>query len=70
MFDPAERAVLRLAFESTRAVAIRPETWAAARSCFPEPAQLLELMMIIASYNRVSRVLVGLGVEIEGMEAA
>lgn len=70
LFDAAERAVLRLALESTRTVAIRPETWEALKASFPDPAQLIELTMIVASYNMVSRVLVGLGVEIEGAEAA
>lgn len=70
LFGPADRAVLRLALESTRAVTIGPQTWVALKACFPDPAQLIELTMVVASYNMVSRVEVGLGVEIEGAEAA
>lgn len=69
LFDDAERAVLALALDSTRDVAIRPATMAAVRTAFPTPDAVLELMMVIAAYNMVSRVLVGLDVEIEGREA-
>ena len=69
LFDPIDRAVLRFVLESTRTVKISAPTMAALRACFPEPAQVLELMMLVASYNMVARVLVGLGVEIEGTEA-
>jgi alkylhydroperoxidase family enzyme len=69
LFGAAERAVLNFALESTRNVRISAPTLAAVRECFPDPAQIFELMMIVASYNMVSRVLVGLGVEIEGTEA-
>lgn len=69
LFGDAERAVLQFALESTREVTISAPTMAAVRECFPEPAQIFELMMIVASYNMVSRLLVGLGVEIEGTEA-
>jgi alkylhydroperoxidase family enzyme len=70
LFDSAERAVLRLLLESTRDIKISESAWAAVRASFPDPSQVLELMMIIASYNMVARVLVGLGVEIEGTEVA
>jgi alkylhydroperoxidase family enzyme len=70
LFDPSERAVLRFLLESTRNVKISARALAAVHVCFPHPAQVLELMMLVASYNMVSRVLVGLGVEIEGTEAA
>ncbi len=70
LFDATERAVLAFALDSTRAVKIRPETMAAVNAAFPTPEQVFELMMVIASYNMVSRVLVGLGIEIEGQEAA
>jgi alkylhydroperoxidase family enzyme len=69
LFDTAERAVLALALDSTCDVAIRPDTLAAVRAAFPTPEEVLELMMIVASYNMVSRLLIGLGVEIEGQEA-
>jgi alkylhydroperoxidase family enzyme len=69
LFDPIERAILSFLLESTRTVKITAPTLAAVRACFPDPAQVLELMMLVASYNMVARVLVGLGVEIEGTEA-
>jgi len=69
LFDAAERAVLALALESTRDVKISAPTLAAVKAAFPDPAEVFELLMIIASYNMVSRVLVGLGIEIEGKEA-
>ena len=65
LFDDAERAVLALAVDSTRDVAIRPATMVAVRAAFATPDAVLELMMIIAAYNMVSRVLVGLEVDIE-----
>jgi len=69
VFGAVERAVLHFALESTRNVKISAPTLAAVKECFPDPEQIFELMMIAASYNMVSRVLVGLGVEIEGTEA-
>ncbi len=65
LFDAAERAVLSLADESSRNVEIDAATMAAVRLHFPEPAATFELMMIVASYNMVSRLLVGLGIEPE-----
>ena len=69
LFGTVERALMHFALESTRNVGISAPTMAAVQECFPDPAQIFELMMIVASYNMVSRVLVGLGVEIEGTEA-
>lgn len=65
LFDEAERAVLRFALESTREVRIGAATLEAIRMHFPEPAAFFELVMIVASYNMVSRVLVGLDIEFE-----
>jgi alkylhydroperoxidase family enzyme len=70
LFDETERAVLSLALDSTSDVRIRPATMAAVNAAFPTPEEVFELLMIIASYNMVSRVLVGLEIEIEGREAA
>lgn len=70
LFPAQDRAVLALARESTRSVTIAPQTMAAIKAWFPDPDQVFELLMVIASYNMVSRVLVGLGIEIEGREAA
>jgi alkylhydroperoxidase family enzyme len=70
LFSPAERAVLTLTRDSTRHIKIGEETLAAVKAWFPDPDEVLELMMIIAAYNMVSRVLVGLGVEVEGEETS
>ena len=69
LFGPTERAVLAFALESTRDVKVSAATLDAVRAAFPTPEEVFELMMVIASYNMVSRVLVGLGIEIEGREA-
>lgn len=69
LFDASERAILRLALESTRDVALTPETVAEVRTHFPEPAEFMELLMSIASYNFAARILVGLGIEIESETA-
>jgi alkylhydroperoxidase family enzyme len=69
LFDASERAVLALALDSTRDVRLGEATVAAVKAAFSEPDEFLELMMIVASYNMVARVLVGLGIEIEGQEA-
>jgi alkylhydroperoxidase family enzyme len=65
LFDPAERAVLALTLDSTRNVRIGEATLATFRAHFPESVVFYEMMMVIASYNMVSRVLVGFGVEPE-----
>lgn len=65
LFDAAECAVLALAYESSRNVGIDAVTMDALRRHFPEPAATFELVMVVASYNMVSRLLVGLGIEPE-----
>lgn len=59
-FDAAERAVIALTTEMTRAVRIGDETFAHARASLPNDQQLIELIGIIATYNMVSRFLVAL----------
>ncbi|MBO9711760.1 carboxymuconolactone decarboxylase family protein [Sphingomonas sp.] len=70
LFDEAERTVLAFTLESTRDVRVSPATVAAMQAHFPDPAAYFELMMVVASYNMVSRVLVGLGIEFETPVAA
>ncbi|MDP3659622.1 carboxymuconolactone decarboxylase family protein [Phenylobacterium sp.] len=70
LFDAAELAVLRFSRDSTRHVAVRPEVMAEVRAAFPDPRQTVELILVVAAYNMVSRVLVAAGVEIEGEEAS
>ncbi len=65
VFDPAERAVIRLTTEMTRGVQVRDETFAAVRAALPSEQQAVELVGVIAAYNMVSRFLVALGVEPE-----
>lgn len=64
-FDDAERAALALTLDMTRAVAVRPDTFARAQRLFTE-RQLVELVGTIATYNMVSRFLVALDVTQDG----
>jgi alkylhydroperoxidase family enzyme len=65
VFDATDRALLRLAFESTRHVTVQASTFAAARDVLPDDTQLFEFVFVVASYNMVSRVLVALDVRPE-----
>jgi len=65
VFDAAERAVVRLTTEMTRAVKVGDATFAAARAALQSQQQVVELVGVIAAYNMVSRFLVALGVEPE-----
>jgi alkylhydroperoxidase family enzyme len=65
VFDSAERAVIRLTIEMTRAVQVGDDTFAAVRAALPSERQAVELVGVIAAYNMVSRFLVALGVEPE-----
>jgi alkylhydroperoxidase family enzyme len=66
LFDPAERAALALAVEMTRTVSVSDATFDAVRAALPDSRQAFELVLVIAAYNMVSRVLVAVGVEPEG----
>lgn len=63
LFDPAERAALALTIEMTRQVKVSDATFAAVRAALPNDRQVFELVMTIAAYNMVSRVLVATGIE-------
>jgi alkylhydroperoxidase family enzyme len=65
VFDAAERAVIRLTTDMTRAVQVGDDTFAAVRAVLPGEQQVVELVGLIAAYNMVSRFLVALGVEPE-----
>ena len=52
--------------ESTRGVRISDATFAAGRQALGNDRSVLELLVVIASYNMVSRVLVGAGLHLEG----
>jgi alkylhydroperoxidase family enzyme len=62
VFDPTERAVLRLALEMTRAATVSERTFEAARQSVTGEQQIVELVGLIAFYNMVSRFLVALQV--------
>jgi alkylhydroperoxidase family enzyme len=64
-FDAAERAVLALAMEMTRNVAVGDTTMASVRAALPDDRQVVEIAAVIATYNMVSRFLVALGIEQE-----
>jgi alkylhydroperoxidase family enzyme len=64
LFDSTERAVLALAVEMTRNVAVDDATFEAVRRALGDRCTV-ELVGTIATYNMVSRFLVALGVEPE-----
>jgi alkylhydroperoxidase family enzyme len=66
LFDAAERAALALTVEMTRSVRVSDATFEAVRAALPDPRQAFELVLVVAAYNMVSRVLVAVGVEPEG----
>ena len=61
-FGAAEVALLRLAVESTLSVSVAKTTFEAARAVVPDDRQMFEYIMVVASYNMVSRILVALDV--------
>jgi alkylhydroperoxidase family enzyme len=62
VFDEAERAVLALAIEMTRTVKVGDATFAAARQALGSDQAIVEMVGTVATYNMVSRFLVGLGI--------
>jgi alkylhydroperoxidase family enzyme len=62
IFDADERAVLALAAESTRRVQVSDAAFAAARQALGSDQAVVEMIGVIATYNMVSRFLVGLGI--------
>jgi alkylhydroperoxidase family enzyme len=65
VFDPASQAALALTVEMTRDVQVSDATFAAVRAALPDDRQVFELVMTIAAYNMVSRVLIATGIEPE-----
>jgi AhpD family alkylhydroperoxidase len=61
-FDATERAALALCDAMTRHVHVPEEVFATARAVLPE-RELVELVVTIAGYNCVSRVLEALGID-------
>jgi AhpD family alkylhydroperoxidase len=62
VFDATERAALALCDAMTKHVHVPDEVFAAARAVLPE-RELVELVVTIAGYNCVSRVLEALGID-------
>jgi len=62
VFDVAERAVLALSVEMTRKVKVDEATFAAAREALGSDQAIVEMVGVVATYNMVSRFLVGLGI--------
>lgn len=65
LFDAAERATIRVAVEMTRNVCVSDAAFAALREALPSDRHVVELTMVIATFNMVSRFLVTLQVEME-----
>ncbi len=65
LFDEPARAALALTVAMTRDVQVSDATFAAVRAALPDDRQVFELVMTIAAYNMVSRVLIATGIEPE-----
>ncbi len=59
LFDALERATLRVTFELTCESRVSEMAFEELRACLPQPAQQVELIAVIATYNMVSRFLIG-----------
>ncbi|HTW89192.1 MAG TPA: carboxymuconolactone decarboxylase family protein [Candidatus Binataceae bacterium] len=64
-YDDRERAVIRYAIEATRDVKVSDQTFNQVRDLLDDDRILMELVMLVAGYNLVVRVLVPLQVELE-----
>jgi alkylhydroperoxidase family enzyme len=65
LFDPVERAVLRLTIAMTRQVQVDDASFQSVREALADERHVVELVGVIATYNMVSRFLVALGIEPE-----
>jgi alkylhydroperoxidase family enzyme len=64
LFDDHERAVMRYAVEATNEIRVSDATFSAVRA-FLDNRRIVELVMNVAFYNVVVRILVPCGVELE-----
>lgn len=69
-FDEAERATLQLTLELTKEVGVNPTTMARVKQALGTPQAVVELVATIATYNMVSRFLIGLDVQADGDKPA
>lgn len=65
LFDAELQAALGLIIQSTRQVKVDAAVFAAARQALGDDGLVFELVMVIASYNMVSRILVAIDVQPE-----
>lgn len=65
LFGADERATIRVALEMTRNVGVSDAAFAALREALPSDRHMVELIMVVATFNMVSRFLVTLNVEME-----
>ena len=65
LFDESERATLAFTREMTRDIKVTAATMKRVRAFLPDQ-QVVELAGIIGWYNNVSRLLIAIGVELEG----
>jgi alkylhydroperoxidase family enzyme len=63
-FDERERAIVRYAREATLSLNVSDETWSALRSHFSE-RETMDVVMAVAWYNAVARILLPLEIELE-----
>jgi alkylhydroperoxidase family enzyme len=63
VFDADTRAVLQLVVQSTRQVKVEEAVFAAVRHALGSDQLVFELIMVTASYNMVSRILVACDVQ-------
>ncbi len=65
LFDDRERAVIRYAVEATRDVKVSDNTFNQVRELLDNDRILMELVMLVAGYNLVVRLLVPMQVDLE-----
>jgi alkylhydroperoxidase family enzyme len=65
IFDDASRALLHFAFESTCNVQVEDACWRRLEAAFPDERALVEIVLVVAAYNMVSRVAGAVGLELE-----
>jgi len=63
-FDERERAIVRYAREATLSLTVSDETWSALRRHF-SVREAMDVVMAVAWYNAVARVLLPMEIEIE-----
>ena len=65
LYDDRERAVIRYAAEATRKVKVKDRTFNTVRNLLADNRILMELVLLVAGYNLVVRLLVPMQVELE-----